>query len=729
MAFTVMILLLIPFSVTTAITETSIYIIHMDLSAKPVPFTDHQSWFSTTLTSVTTGRKPKILYAYTDSVHGFSAVLTNSELKRLQHKPGYVSFTKDLPVKLHTTFSPQFIGLASNSGTWPVSSYGAGTVIGIVDTGIWPDHPSFHDDGLGSVPSTWKGKCEFNYSSLCNKKLIGARVFNKGLFANNPDLRGTKKDQYSSPYDTIGHGTHVAAIAAGNRVKNASYFSYAQGTASGIAPYAHIAMYKAAWKEGVYSSDVIAAIDQAVRDGVDVISLSLGLSIDDDDGDDVGLENDPIAVAAFAAIQKGVFVVASGGNDGPYYWSLINGAPWVMTVGAGTIGREFQGILTLGNGVRFSFPSLFPGEFPSVQFPVTYVESCDAGNKTLVSRIIVCNGNIQQARSTGATAVVIITDRLLAEQDTVKFQFPVAFISSKHGEAIKSYASSYSNNATAKLEFRKTVIGTKPAPEVDSYSSRGPFASFPQILKPDILAPGTLVLSAWPPDKPVAGTRARPLFSGFNLLTGTSMASPHVAGVAALIKHVHQDWSPSAIKSAIMTTALTLNNPLAVGAGHVRADRVLSPGLIYDTSPQDFINFLCHEVKQSRKLINIITRSNASDACRHPSPYLNYPSIIAYFTSDQNGLKIVRRTLTNVGEAKRSYSVRVRGLKGINVVIEPKRLMFSKKNEKQSYTVRLESQRPLRGDVVYGVVSWVDDEDAKFEVSCPVVATSLVQES
>ncbi|WZZ35993.1 hypothetical protein YC2023_019394 [Brassica napus] len=665
MAFTVMILLLIPFSVTTAITETSIYIIHMDLSAKPVPFTDHQSWFSTTLTSVTTGRKPKILYAYTDSVHGFSAVLTNSELKRLQHKPGYVSFTKDLPVKLHTTFSPQFIGLASNSGTWP------------------------------------------------------------GLFANNPDLRGTKKDQYSSPYDTIGHGTHVAAIAAGNRVKNASYFSYAQGTASGIAPHAHIAMYKAAWEEGVYSSDVIAAIDQAVRDGVDVISLSLGLSIDDD----VGLENDPIAVAAFAAIQKGVFVVASGGNDGPYYWSLINGAPWVMTVGAGTIGREFQGILTLGNGVSFSFPSLFPGEFPSVQFPVTYVESCDAGNKTLVSRIIVCNGNIQQARSTGATAVVIITDRLLAEQDTVKFQFPVAFISSKHGEAIKSYASSYSNNATAKLEFRKTVIGTKPAPEVDSYSSRGPFASFPQILKPDILAPGSLVLSAWPPAKPVAGTRARPLFSGFNLLTGTSMASPHVAGVAALIKHVHQDWSPSAIKSAIMTTALTLNNPLAVGAGHVRADRVLSPGLIYDTSPQDFINFLCHEVKQSRKLINIITRSNASDACRHPSPYLNYPSIIAYFTSDQNGPKIVRRTLTNVREAKRSYSVRVRGLKGINVVIEPKRLMFSKKNEKQSYTVRLESQRALRGDVVYGVVSWVDDEDAKFEVSCPVVATSLVQES
>lgn len=249
----------------------------------------------------------------------------------------------------------------------PVSNYGAGTVIGLIDTGIWPDSPSFDDDGIGSVPSKWKGKCEFNSSSLCNKKLIGARVFNKGLFANNLDLRGTKIGQYSYPYDTIGHGTHVAAIAAGNHVKNASYFSYAQGTASGTAPHAHIAVYKAAWEEGIYSSDVIAAIDQAIRDGVDVISLSLGLSVDDDDGD-VGLENDPIAVAAFAAIQKGVFVVASCGNDGPYYWSLINGAPWVMTVGASTIGRKFQGILTLGNGVSFNFPSLFPGDFRRCSF-------------------------------------------------------------------------------------------------------------------------------------------------------------------------------------------------------------------------------------------------------------------------------------------------------------------------------------------------------------------------
>ncbi|CAH8388167.1 unnamed protein product [Eruca vesicaria subsp. sativa] len=186
MTITVVILLLISFSVSTAASETSIYIIHMNLSAKPVPFSDHRTWFFTTLTSVTTGRKPKILYTYTDSVHGFSAVLTNSELQRLQQKPGYVSFTKDSPIKLHTTFSPQFIRLASNSGTWPVSSYGGGSVIGIIDTGIWPDHPSFHDEGLGSIPSRWKGKCEFNSSSVCNKKVIGARVFNKGFVSYGP---------------------------------------------------------------------------------------------------------------------------------------------------------------------------------------------------------------------------------------------------------------------------------------------------------------------------------------------------------------------------------------------------------------------------------------------------------------------------------------------------------------------------------------------------------------
>lgn len=736
MGMTVVIILVFSFFVAIVTAETSPYIIHMDLSAKPLPFSDHRSWFSTTLTSVITNRKPKIIYAYTDSVHGFSAVLTNSELQRLKHKPGYVSFTKDLPVKLHTTFSPKFIGLNSTSGTWPVSNYGAGIVIGIIDTGIWPDSPSFHDDGVGSVPSKWKGACEFNSSSLCNKKLIGAKVFNKGLFANNPDLRETKIGQYSSPYDTIGHGTHVAAIAAGNHVKNASYFSYAQGTASGIAPHAHLAIYKAAWEEGIYSSDVIAAIDQAIRDGVHVISLSLGLSFeDDDDNDGFGLENDPIAVASFAAIQKGVFVVTSGGNDGPYYWSLINGAPWIMTVGAGTIGRQFQGTLTFGNRVSFSFPSLFPGEFPSVQFPVTYIESGSVENKTLANRIVVCNENINigsklhQIRSTGAAAVVLITDKLLEEQDTIKFQFPVAFIGSKHRETIESYASSNKNNATAKLEFRKTVIGTKPAPEVGTYSSRGPFTSFPQILKPDILAPGTLILSAWPSVEQITGTRALPLFSGFNLLTGTSMAAPHVAGVAALIKQVHPNWSPSAIKSAIMTTALTLDNPLAVGAGHVSTNKVLNPGLIYDTTPQDFINFLCHEAKQSRKLINIITRSNISDACKKPSPYLNYPSIIAYFTSDQSSPKIFKRTLTNVGEAKRSYIVRVRGLKGLNVVVEPKKLMFSEKNEKLSYTVRLESPRGLQENVVYGLVSWVDEDEAEFEVSCSVVATSLVQES
>ncbi|XP_010547521.1 PREDICTED: subtilisin-like protease SBT1.9 [Tarenaya hassleriana] len=755
MAATLPILLTIFFfRSTAAMAETGSYIVHMDLSAMPSPFSDHHSWFSATLSSVS-GRKPEIIYSYTDSIHGFSALLTISELESLKRQTGYVSFTRDFPVQLHTTLSPQFIGLNPNSGIWPVSNYGDGVVIGFVDTGIWPGSASFHDEGISSVPSKWKGTCEFNSPFVCNKKLIGARVFNKGLLANIPSLRAKAKRHYSSPYDTIGHGTHVSAIAAGNHVKNASYFAYAEGTASGIAPRAHIAVYKAAWEEGIYSSDVVAAIDQAIQDGIDVISLSLGISFDG-----VSLEDDPIAVAAFAAFQKGVFVVASSGNDGPFYWSLINGAPWITTVASGTVGRRFEGILTLGNGVRVRFPSLYPGNFSSTQVPLKFTESCDIpkGNESSKNKIVVCNdyadvrSKLEQAQSTGAVAAVVITDKFLSEQETIRIPFPVAFVSSKHRETIKDYAKN-DMNATAKLEFKKTMTGAKPAPEVERYSSRGPFPSCPNVLKPDIFAPGTLILSAWPSDKQVAGTRTRPLFSGFNLLTGTSMAAPHVSGVAALIKQVYPRWSPSAIKSAIMTTAETMDNtlgrikdigdkhrpanPLAIGAGHVNPNKALNPGLIYDSTPQDFINFLCHVAKNPMKLVKAITRSNLSNICRNPSPDLNYPAIIAYFTayqdnsgSNQTATKVFRRTLTNVGEAKRNYSVRVRGLEGLNVVVEPKKLVFNEKYERLSYTVRLESPRMLlQENVIHGFVSWVDDEEGKYEVSCPVLATSLVQDS
>lgn len=731
--------------------QSDTYIIHMDRSAMPKAFSDHHSWFLATISSIsdtaesTFTKTSKHIYTYTSSVHGFSASLTESELEALKKSPGYISSTRDRQMKVHTTHTSEFLGLSPSSGAWPAANYGEDIIIGLVDTGIWPESESFSDEGMTEVPSRWKGKCEpagtkFS-SSMCNKKLIGAQYYSKGLLANNPEI----KIPMNSTRDTDGHGTHTASTAAGNYVNGASFFGYANGTSSGMAPRARIAMYKAIWRYGAYESDVLAAIDQAIQDGVDILSLSLTVAVEDD----FFLGDDSIAVASFAAMEKGVFVAASAGNDGPNYFTLVNGAPWMLTIGAGTIDRKLEGVLTLGNGSQFSFPTVYPGNYSLSHKPLVFMDGCGNVNelKKVRNKIVVCKDNltfsnqIENAASARVSGAVFISNYSSPSEFYTRSSFPAVYIGLQDGQRVIDYIKE-SKDPRGTVEFRTTITGTKPAPRVDDYSGRGPFASCRNVLKPDLLAPGTLVLASWSPVSSVAEVRSHSLFSKFNLLSGTSMATPHVAGVAALIKKAHPDWSPAAIRSALMTTAYSLDNtlspikdaaandspatPIDIGSGHVNPTKSLDPGLIYDAAAEDYIKLLC-AMNYTNKQIQIITRSNHD--CRNRSLDLNYPSFIAYFDSYDSGSKekVVhrfQRTLTNVGDPTSNYTAKLIGMDGIKVSVEPQKLVFKKKLEKLSYALTLEGPRSLKEDVVHGSLSWVHD-GGKYVVRSPIVATSV----
>ncbi|KAJ9560089.1 hypothetical protein OSB04_005249 [Centaurea solstitialis] len=731
------------------------YIVHMDLSAMPKSFSTHHTWFTATLDSIaavttttaSASSSSKLVYSYTNAIHGFTANLSPSELEMVKSSPGYLASVKDATVQLDTTHSTQFLGLSSKSGAWPVGGYGKDVIIGLVDTGICPESGSFSDDGMGAVPSRWKGECEagvrFN-SSLCNKKLIGARYFNKGLLSNRPNSTLSM----NSARDTDGHGTHTSSTAAGRYVKHASYFGYGTGTASGVAPNARIAVYKAVWEEGVFVSDILAAIDQAIVDGVDVLSLSLG-------ADGIALYEDPIAIATFAALEKGIFVSASAGNNGPYLRSVHNGTPWVLTVAASTMDREFTGTLTLGNGVSVTGLALFPGNSSSIPAPIVFVGACEKDDieaNKLQKKIVVCFDNndtlsqqfykIEGSNALGAIFITNSTDLEPYMQST----YPVLLLDLQSGKLVTDYIQNVGNGETkASMKFHGTRLGTKPSPRVTSYSSRGPSSSCPVVLKPDLTGPGSLILASWPNTISSASIQKdQELYSKFNLLSGTSMSCPHASGVAALLRAAHPDWSPSAIRSAMMTTSEILDNtlkpiqdiadngnpasPLAMGSGHISPNKALNPGLIYDTKPEDYVNLLCG-LNFTKTQIQTITRSSTFH-CSNPSLDLNYPSFIAYFNGNDTKstakvVQVFKRTVTYVGDGSSTFTAKLTAISGLNVSVSPGKLTFRSKNEKQSYKLRIEGPNALKDEVVFGFLSWIESK-GKIVVRSPIVATSLI---
>ncbi|CAF1716999.1 subtilisin-like protease SBT1.7 [Brassica napus] len=724
--------------------QQATYIVHMAKSQMPSSFDHHSLWYDSSLRSVS--ESAEMIYTYNNAIHGFATRLTPEEADSLMTQPGVISVRQEQRYELHTTRTPLFLGLdVHNGGLFPETSTSSNLVIGVLDTGIWPESKSFSDEGYGPIPSTWKGECEAgtNFTaSLCNRKLVGARFFAGGYEARVGPVNESMESR--SPRDDEGHGTHTASTAAGSVVEGANLLGFANGTARGIAYRARVAVYKVCWQPGCFSSDILAGMDKAIEDNVNVLSISLSGPRTD--------YTDDIAVGAFAAMERGIFVSCSAGNFGPSPFSVANIAPWITTVGAGTIDRDFPALAILGNGKNYTGVSLFKGDaLPAKMLPfiyagnasnnATYGNFCISGTlipEKVKGKIVMCDTGGNQARKgevvKAAGGLGMILANLAEEGEEVQAEahfLPATAVGEKAGDIIRRYVLT-DPNPTASVVIQGTVVHVKPSPVLAAFSSRGPNPITPNILKPDLIAPGVNILAAWTGALGPTGLASDTRRVEFNIISGTSMSCPHVSGLAALLKSVHPEWSPAAIRSALMTTAYNTykdgkrirdiatgkpSTPFEHGAGHVSPTIAVNPGLIYDLTTVDYLDFLC-ALKYNSSLIRIISRGNYT--CNPSKNYsvadLNYPSFAV--NVDGSDTYKYTRTVTNVGGAG-SYSVKVTSeTTAVKISVQPAVLNFKEVNEKKSYSVTftVDSSKPS-GSNSFGSIEW---SDGKHVVASPV---------
>ncbi|CAI5516736.1 unnamed protein product, partial [Closterium sp. Naga37s-1] len=563
----------------------------------------------------------EITYSFKYALHGFAALLTPLQAWKLRRHSAVASVRESYEVRHLTTDSPTFLNMGGDGSLWTnnggQSSAGDGMVVAIVDTGIWPEHPSFSDSGFSStMPAGWTGKCDTTADFKCNNKIIGARAIYAGAKkdkGSDPDLTA----DWLSPRDAGSHGTWCAGAAAGNKD-----VAMAGGKASGMAPAARLAIYKVFWtyngSNTANSDDILAAVDQAVADGVDVISLSLGGFYEGASYfDEIPLLNANLA---------GVFVTYAAGNSGPpngttfdSYRTLANFSPFYLTVGASSIER---------------------------------------------------NGAVLPKAINESSAAMLSA-------------YPLGDV----------------------------------APRIGSFSSTGPVCPpwmnavnaqpTNSILKPDIVGPGVKLYAA-SPGKTVGET------GSYSQKSGTSMATPHLAGIAALILQKYPKWSPAQVMSAIMTTAVTTNTddkniknsngdsatPWEMGQGHVYPPKVLDPGLTYDARAAYYMNFLA-----GQSLSRTQTEFPDAKLVRMPPRNLNRASIAV---ARLKGNLTVTRRVTNVADKKSTYKVKIKSPKGVSVKVSPKKFTIGA-GKKVWYTVTLKVTK-MSEEFKYGSLTWKDGD-------------------
>ncbi|KAJ9557722.1 hypothetical protein OSB04_012336 [Centaurea solstitialis] len=670
-----------------------------------------------------------LLQRYTKSFHGFSARLTKEEAQKLSGMEGVVSVFPSRKNKLATTSSWDFLGfpLTVNRSTTE-----SDIIIGVVDTGIWPESASFSDVGYGPPPAKWKGICQANFP--CNNKIIGAQYFKGDGMYNPKDLQ--------SPRDSYGHGTHTASTAAGNIVRKANLLGLHSGTARGGVPRARIAVYKVCWTDDCSDNDILSAFDAAIADGVDIITASVGSTSPEE------LFANGLAIGSFHAMMKGILTIQSAGNDGPDPQSVASVAPWVLTVAAGTKNPDLITRVRLGNNMVVDgasinpfklegmYPLVYAGDVPNIGagFNGSTSRFCFNNNsldKNLVQgKIVLCewtsSGEVQMAA--GAIGTMMAHDT----PDTISsYPLPVSVLKIEQARSIYQYIRS-SRNATGVIMKSEDV--TNPlTPYIASFSSRGPNPIVKNILKPDLTAPGVRILAAWSPLAPISDAEGDHRKLRFNMISGTSMACPHVSGIAAYIKSYNPTWSPATIKSALMTTATLMSAKIntdaefAYGAGYVNPMKAMRPGLVYDVDEVDYVTFLCQQ-KYSIKHIRIITGVNISSCSKlmKQTKDLNYPTFVIPTMHNTAVDFNFTRTVTNVGSATSTYKALITAprISSLKIQVKPSILHFKEYGQKLSFKVSVKATiRKQDNPIVSGGLIW---DDGVHQVRSPILVPNKI---
>ncbi len=584
--------------------------------------------------------------------------------------PGVVAVMKDKKAQPQTDTTPGFLGADQ---VWPTlggqSNAGENVLVGVLDTGVWPEHPSFADPGIDPIGGSFA--CEFGDGSdpllgdpfTCNDKLVGAYAFTDTYMTFETALPGEFCNNATgecSARDADGHGTHTSSTAVGSPVDDASIFGIDRGDISGMAPGAHLIMYRVCLEEGCYQSDSIDAVEQAILDGVDVINFSISGGANP--------YTDGVELAFLDAYAAGILVNASAGNAGPGAGTADHGGPWTNTVGASTSPRQWLTTVHLTADNADTFDATGASITPGVTSDTPVVSAGDVAGYgdpecgtplpagSVTGQVVLCLGQFSRnlrannvLAGGGAGMLLVVPPPGPGNLFTDNFWVPTVTINSPDpGIDLLDFVDAHSGI----VAHWDTGSATAVTPDVmTSFSSRGPVGDW---IKPDVTAPGIQILAGHTPE-PVS------VFGGppgefYQVIAGTSMSSPHAAGVSALVRAVHPSWTPGQVKSALMTSSIqqvleedgvTPADPFDMGAGSIRANLAVNPTLTFDETAANYA-------------------AGAADPLGRID--LNVPSINAPVMP---GMITTTRTAVNVSGSKQKFTANVEAPSGASITVQP----------------------------------------------------------